>query len=85
MKEPKEQFELCSDEEIFNESMKNIEWLKENVKPESKIYFFDSCDIEWPSEDVAKEFGDYDIIESKEKSFSRHERKIISKIRIPTF
>lgn len=68
------------DEEIFNESMKNIEWLKENVKPESKIYFFDSCDIEWPSEDVAKEFGDYDIIESKEKSFSRHERKIISKI-----
>ena len=68
------------DDEIFLESIENIQWLRKNIKPESKIYFFDSYNIEWPSEEVAKEFGEYDVILRDNNGFMRHDKKIISRL-----
>ena len=42
------------------DSLKNIQWLKDNIKNKKKIYLVNPGRIEWPTENEAKLFGEYE-------------------------
>jgi hypothetical protein len=79
------------DNEMVKESYDNIEWLSRNVKrtvgiEDPGLMFTNGTPVEWPTEEIARRYGDYEIIKIDHcvdtSRLWQHDQKIISKLPI---
>jgi len=67
------------DEEIYEESMKNIEWLQKNIDMK-KVHIIDNIKVQWPSEKIASKFGEYIVMGEEDTKNKKYPVLIYSKI-----
>lgn len=48
-------------EQTLKESLDSIDWIKSNIPPTTKMFFYDAGTVRWPNEDIAKTFGKYRV------------------------
>lgn len=67
-------------EEIYEESIKNIDWLVQNIKHRDKFVFHIGYEYMWPTEEIASLYGDYNVIPYENNHIYDHNIASISKI-----
>ncbi|GEM_PF-4452381 len=46
-------------QKTLEESLENVKWIKENIRPNKRFWFYDSVEVLFPTEEISSKFGDY--------------------------